>query len=162
MFCTHVVLIDGRRLPRRLGGVLVLDGDDGDEQRGWGDEYRHRRTDRVIVLRLIAQGGGQSLAALWVSANGRNGARTFATDVVLAALTETGRLVAALEITRRADGRLAAPDVETTPAVLAMWPSAWRFRRGADGPEFVGGPLPALQTPGLPATGEPIVREALA
>lgn len=162
MFLTHVLLLEGRRLPRRLGGQLVLDGDDGDEQRGWGDDYRHRRTDRVVVLRPIAQGGGRTLASLCVSANGRNGARTFAIDTVIAALTEAGRLVAALDVTQRADGRFAVPDAETTPDVLALWPTTWRHRRGADGPEFVGGPLPLPQTPGNPPTGEPIVLDVMA
>ena len=161
MHLTHVVLLSTRRLPRRLGATVVLDGDDGETQ-PHGDEYRHRRNGRVVVLRVIASGGGQTLAALWIAANGRNGARTFATDVILAALTEAGRLVVALDVAQRADGRLAVPDVATTPAVLALWPVGWRFRRAADGPEWVGGPPPAAQTPGNAPTGEHVVKEALA
>lgn len=160
MFLTHVILLDGRRLPRRLASQVVLDGDDGDEQQPHGDEYRHRRTGRVVVLRVIAQGGGQTLAALWVAGNGRAGARTFATDVILASLTEAGRLVASLLVTQRSDGRLAAPDVATTPAALALWPAAWRFRRPVDGPEWVGELGSAV--PGTPPSGEHIVMEALA
>lgn len=162
MHLTHVVLLSTRRLPRRLGATVVLDGDDGDEAQPHGDEYRHRRNGRVVVLRVIAQGGGQTLAALWIAANGRNGARTFATDTILAALTEAGRLVVALDVSQRADGRLAVPDVATTPAVPALWPALWRFRRAADGPEWTGGPPPTAQTPGNPPTGEHIVKEALA
>lgn len=162
MHCTHVVLLSTRRLPRRLGGAVVLDGADGDEARAWGDEYRHRRSGRVVVLRVIAQGGGQTLAALWVAGNTRAGARTFATDVVLASLTEAARLVSALPVTVRADGRLAVPDVLTTPAVLALWPAIWRARRAADGPAWTGSGSADPQTPGNPPTGEPTVLAALA
>jgi hypothetical protein len=160
MFCSHIIYITGRRLPRALGALRIFDGDDGDELRQWGDEYRTRNGARVAVLRLIAQSGGNSLAALWVSGASENGSRNWVIANVLPALVENGRLIASVVANHRPAGRIAVVDVATTPAVLALWPSTWRHRLPADGPEWVG--ELGSQTPGDPPTGEHVVMEALA
>lgn len=161
-FPTHVVLIQGRRLPRRHAGEDLFDGDDGDEEKPWGHEYRHRGSDRLVILREIVSGGGQILVSVWVKAATFARARRIAADFVLAPLMAAGRLLASVDVVRRASGREAVPDAATEPLIAAIWPPSWRVRRPADGPEWIGGPLPLPQSPGLPPSGEPFLLESVA
>lgn len=157
MHCTNVLLLSGRRIPRRLAGARILDGEDGDEREAVGDVYRSRSGRRVVVTVILATGPGTILVSLWVSSIGRAGAKAYAADKIIPALTEAGRLLFAAEAVSRPAGRLGCPSVTTSPQAAALWPPAWRARLPTDGPELLPAAPGEIAAVGAAPTGEPSI-----
>lgn len=161
MFATHVARLNSRKLARSSGDAIVFDGVDGDEVRPWGDEYRNAGSGNITVLRVIDTQGAIAIGALWLRANSFAEAVSIADTVALPALSSAGKIMQIVDVILRPSGLFAVPDVLLVPQILNRWPSDWYTRLPIDGPEFIGGPLPALQTAGLPASGEPIIKEVM-
>jgi hypothetical protein len=155
---TDVVLLSTRALVRELDGEAILDG--AAAIREWGDEYRHRASKRVVVLRPIAEAAGAVLAALWVSGSSRDEACQWSREVLCVA--QDSALLVRLSVEPDADGEPLVPRVEDTPSVLALWPESWRVRLPVDGPEWIDGPDAATMAPGAPPTGTPMIGDRLA